>query len=165
MASLKYGCITPNVKAREYPVAASQQFKHEGGAFVHLDSSGHVTLTLTATATIFGYVASVPAGLGSGSTAGVWISSATAGADKLLVIPVSEGAEFIVPADDTVTASMAGNACDLVAVNDGTAQVADVGTSTTDVLLIQGPATKYGSMYAATDAIVKVNPAKVQADT
>ena len=164
MASLKYGCINPSPKGREYPVAATQKFKHEGGAFVYLDGSGHVTLVATATATIFGY-AIIPAGVGAAAAGSAfWQSSGTAGADKLFVI-TDDDAEFIIPADDTVTVAMAGNACDIVALTDGTAQVADVGTSTTDVLRIQGVATKYGSMYAATDAIVKMNPAKRQSDT
>lgn len=162
--SMKYGCITPNVKGREYPVAASQKFTHASGAFVHLDGSGHVTLSLTATATIFGY-AIAPQGVGAAAAGSAyWQSSATAGADKIFVITDLD-AEFVVPADDTVTVAMAGNACDIVGVNDGTPQTADVGTSSTDVLLIQGVATKMGSMYAATDAIVKRNHLKVQADT
>ena len=163
MASLKYGCITPNAKGRTYPVAASQKFKHEGGGFVHLDASGHVTLSLTATGTLFGFV-EAPAGKGAGSDAAVWQSSATAGADKVHVI-TDRDAEFVVPADASVAASDAGNACDLIGVNDGTAQQADIGTSTTDVLIIQKQATEIGAGFAATDVVVKINPAKIQSDT
>lgn len=163
MASLKYGCITPNPKGRTYPVAASQFFPHASGGFVYLDSSGHITMALTATTTLFGYC-EAPAGRGAGTSDSHWKSSATAAADKLFVI-TDESAEFVVPADDTVTAAMAGNACDLLGVNDGTVQQADVGTSTTDVLRVQGVATDFGSGFAATDAVVKINPAKRQSDT
>ncbi len=162
MASLKYGCITPNAKGRMYPVAASQYFYHEGGAFVYLDSSGHVTLALTATATLFGY-AIAPAGVGAGAAGSAyWLSSATAGADEIFVI-TDKDAEFFVPADDTATAAMAGNACDIVGVNDGSAQTVDVGTSSTDVLIFQKRGLDYGGVAAS--AIVKINPAKTQADT
>lgn len=167
MASIKYGCITPNIKGREYPVAASQYFVHDGVNAVYLDGSGHVTLALTATATLKG-VAIVPKGRGAGSSDSYWKSSATAGADKLFVITDLE-AEYLLPAggtaigDTTVTAAMAGNACDLVAVNDGTATFVDVDTSSTDVFLIQAPGINYGG--AATDVVVKINPAKTQADT
>lgn len=161
---LKYGCITPNASGRTYPVAASQYFHHNGGGFVHLDGSGHVTLSLTATGTIFGW-ADAPVGVGAGAAGSAyWLSSATAGADKLFVV-TDKNAEFIVPADATVTAAMAGNACDLLGVNDGTAQQADVGTSTTDILIIQGRAMDYASGMATTDALVKVNELKRQTDT
>jgi hypothetical protein len=72
-------------------------------------------------------------------------------------------AKFLAPADDTVTAAMAGNACDLIAVNDGTATQVDVGTSTTDVFIIDGIGTKAGG--TTTDVLFHINPAKYQADT
>lgn len=161
MASIKYGCITPNVVGREYPVAASQYFYHDGVNAVYLDSSGHVTLALTATATLKG-IAVVPKGRGAGSSDSYWLSNATAGVDKIFVI-TDPNAEYLLPADATVTAAMAGNACDLISVNDGTATQVDVGTSLTDVFLIQAQGINYGG--AATDVVVKINPAKVQADT
>lgn len=161
MASIKYGCITPNVVGREYPVAASQYFRHDGVNAVYLDGSGHVTLALTATATLKG-IAVVPKGRGAGSSDSYWLSNATAAVDKVFVI-TDLGAEYLLPADDTVTAAMAGNACDLISVNDGTATTVDVGTSSTDVFLIQAQGINYGG--AATDVVVKINPAKVQADT
>jgi len=161
MASIKYGCITPNVTGREYPVAAAQYFRHDGVNAVYLDGSGHVTLGLSATATLKG-IAIVPKGRGAGTSDNYWKSSATAAADSVFVITDLE-AEYLLPADDTATAAMAGNACDLISVNDGTATTVDVGTSTTDVFLIQAAGTKYGG--TTTDVVVKINPAKVQADT
>ena len=163
MASLKYGCITPNAKGRTYPVAASQYFPHASGGFVYLDGSGHVTMALTATTTLFGYVEG-PAGRGAGSSDSYWLSSATAGADKVFVI-TDANAEYLVPATTTVTAAMAGNAGDLIGVNDGTVQQADVDTADTNVIIIQKQATEVVAGCAATDVIVKINPAKVQQDT
>ncbi|MBK6914462.1 MAG: hypothetical protein IPH11_12755 [Ignavibacteriales bacterium] len=59
MSSLKYGCLDPCPKTKEYPVAASQYFQHNGFTPVYLDSSGHLTGALTATTTLWG-VAIIP---------------------------------------------------------------------------------------------------------
>ncbi|MFA5772865.1 MAG: hypothetical protein WC974_09070 [Thermoplasmata archaeon] len=171
MASLKYRCLKLNPITEEVAVAASQYFRHNGINLVYLDGSGHATLALTATATLYGY-AIVPKGRGAGSDDNYWKSSATAGKDKIQVVTVSANADakFLLPAggtaigDTTVTESMKGNACDIVAVNDGTATFVDVDTSSTDVLLIVGVGTEVDG-GAATDVIVKFNIAKVQADT
>jgi len=161
MAHLIYGCKTPKANGKEYPVAASQYFRHDGVNAVYLDGSGHVLLGLTATTTLKG-VAIVPKGRGVGASDAYWLSSATAGKDKIFVI-TDPGAQFLAPADDTVTAAMAGNACDLIAVNDGTATTVDVGTSSTDVFIIDGLGTDAGG--SATDVLIRINPGKYQADT
>lgn len=169
MASVKYGCLNPCPKTKEYPVAASQYFYHNGVNAVYLDGSGNVTLALTATATLLG-IAIVPKGRGAGSSDDYFLSSATAGADKIPVIDVLDGYEFLMPAGDTaaadttVTVSYKGNAADLVAVNDGTATFVDVGTTSTDVFLITGIGTDVAG-GATTDVIIKCNPAKRQSDT
>ncbi len=166
MASLKYGCLHPAPKTKMLPVAASQFFYHQGVNAVYLDGSGNVTLALTATATIYG-IAIVPKGAGAGTDLAVWKSSATAGFDKIPVIRWEDALQydFLFPADDTVTEAMKGNACDLIAVNDGTATLVDVGTSSTDIFLIQDLGTNVKADAVATDVVVKINPAKVQADT
>ena len=161
MASYSAYCLTGKMTAREYPVAASQYFYQNGTNLVYLDGSGHVTLALTATATLLGW-AVVPKGRGAGSSDNYWLSSSTAGEDKILVV-TDPDARFILPADDTVTEAMKGNACDIIAVNDGTATQVDVGTSSTDVLVIVDLGTKYNG--SATDVVVKINPLKYQADT
>lgn len=163
MASLKYGHISGQIEVKTLPVAASQYFYHEGVNAVYLDSSGHVTLALTATATIYGF-AIPPKGRGAGASDAYWKSSATAGADKIgVIVSPSANAKFLFPADDTVTQAMVGNACDLIAVNDGTATQVDVGTSSTDVFVIDDLGTKYGG--SATDVVIRLNNAKLQADT
>ena len=58
---------------------------------------------------------------------------------------------------------MRGNACDLIAVNDGTATTVDVGTSSTDVFIIDDIGTVAGG--AVTDVVFHINPLKYQADT
>jgi hypothetical protein len=164
MASMKYGPLHTGYKTIELPVADSQHFYHNGVNAVFLDANGHVELAVTATGTLFG-IALPPAGRGESPSDDYWESSATAGVDKIAVIPVSENARFLLPADATVTAAMRGNACDLIAVNDGTATTVDVGTSSTDVFLIEGLGTDYKADAAATDVVVRINPAKVQADS
>lgn len=166
MASLKYRCLQLSPKVVTKPVAASQYFYHNGINLVYLDGSGNATLALTATATLYGF-AIVPKGTGAGAAGSAyWLSSSSAGADEIQIIPISgnENATFLFPADDTVTAAMKGNACDIIAVNDGTATQVDVGTSSTDVLIIEDLGTSVAG-GAATDVVVKFNAAKVQADT
>lgn len=158
----KYGCITGIPRSKMYPVAASQFINRTTGAFIYMDGSGHVTTAITATQKLFGYVG-CPAGRGAGTSDDYWKSSATAGADELPVIRLSRELEFLMPADDTPTIAQVGDACDLVSVNDGTAQQIDVGTSTNDVFLIQDIGTKAGG--STTDVIVKMNPAEIQIDT
>lgn len=164
MASVKYGCLHPAPKTVELPVAASQYFYHNGVNAVYLDGSGLVTLALTATGSLYGW-AVVPKGRGAGTSDNYWLSSATAGADKIQVVKADEGYEFLFPADDTVTAAMRGNACDLIAVNDGTATTVDVGTSSNDVFIIQDLGTNRVAKASATDVVVKFNPSEIQKDT
>ena len=164
MASLKYGCLHPAPKTTELPVAASQYFYHDGINLVDLDGNGNVTLLLTADTSVYGF-AIVPKGRGAGTSDNYWLSSATAAADKIQVIKADEGYEFLLPADDTVTAAMRGNACDIVATNDGTATTVDVGTSSTDVLIIQDLGTNRVASASATDVVVKFNPNEIQRDT
>ena len=162
--SLKYGCITPNVKGRTYPVAASQYFAHEGANFVYLDSSGHVTLALTATATLFGWV-DAPIGVGAGAAGSVyWKSSATAGADKIFVV-TDKNAEFLVPGNITATAAMLGGAWDLLSINDGTVGTVDLDTSTTDVLIATELGVNVAKDAVAAAVVVTINEAKRQSDT
>lgn len=165
MASLKYRCLEIAPVTEMLPVAASQYFYHNGVNAVYLDGSGHVTLALTATATLYG-IAVPPKGRGAGASDNYWLSSSTAGKDEIPVIPFQSnpGAKFLCPADATVATSNIGNACDLIAVNDGTATQVDIGTSSTDVFIIHD----LGNTIAgggATDVIIKANPAKLQADT
>ena len=128
--------------AKPYPVAASQYFNFSGGALVYLDTNGRVTLALTATATLFGY-AQLPKSAQYGSTSTTyWLSSSTAGLDKILVYPfiANPGLVFKMP---TILASTSTGLCvrarcgetaDIVGVNDGTRQYALPGTQSTDIL-------------------------------
>jgi hypothetical protein len=165
MASLKYRCLMEpdDLNIVTLPVAASQYFNNTGASWVYLDSSGNVTLALSATATLYGW-AIVPTGQGAGTSNSYWKSSATAGADTIQVIPVNTALRFLVPnAGTAVAQSDLGNTCDMVAVNDGTVQSANVGTSSTKVFIVDGLGTDVAGGTTG-DVIVKVNPAKIQAD-
>ena len=161
MASIKYGCLDPSPKTQEYPVAATQYFYHEGVNAVMLDTNGRLRLMLTADETIFG-IAIAPKGRGAGSSDLYWLSSATAGVDKIPVILAKDRYSFLLPADDTVTAAMKGNACDVIAVNDGTATTVDVGTGSQDVFIIQDLGTNVSESASATDVVVKMNLVNIQ---
>ena len=169
MASIKYGPLSPNPKTTMYPVAASQYFYHEGISFVYLDTSGHLTKALTATATLFGW-AIVPKGRGAGSSDLYWLSSATAGADKMPVVLAKDLYEILVPGIITVTAAMTGGCWDILCVNDGsqtlaTGEAADFDTSSTDVLILNDLGVNRNAKAAITDGVVIINPAKLQVDT
>lgn len=163
MASLKYGCIHPCPKTKEYPVAASQYFYHEGVPVVLLDGNGNLILATTTAATTKG-IAIIPKGRGAGSSDDYWLSSATSGVDKIPVIETDDGYSFVFPSSETVTDAMKGNACDHLAVNDGTATKIYPSAGSTDLFIIQDLATNVVAGTAATDIIVKLNPAKRQAD-
>jgi len=158
MASLLYGVKTLETPVIKLPVAADQTFYHQGHAFVLVDGNGHVAIATDADATIFGY-AIIPSGMGAGTVADTWVSSATSAADFLAVVPAGSGAQFLVPSTDTVAATQIGNACDISA--DGI--TIDSGVSTTNVLVIDDVGTKWGGPAAS--ALVRINPIKGQADT
>lgn len=161
-----YGCTDPNPKTVEYPVNASDVYAHAGANFVILGSDGYVTPALTGSTTIFGY-AIIPKGTGAGTASADWKANATDAVDKVPVILASDGYSFLVPADDTATVGQSGDACDLLnaSATDTTASLVDIGTSSTDVFIIQELATNRHEGAAGTDIVVKVNPAKLQADT
>lgn len=156
MASLKYRCLTPNVEVKEYPVAASQIFYHNGAQFAYLDSSGYITVGVTATTTVIGWV-EVPKGRGAGTSDTYWKSSATAGADKVRVI-VDPEAEFLVPLDDSMDITDIGKGCDIVLTTaDGSGpQLIDLDTGSNDIVKITALGTTCQEGLA-TDAVVKIN--------
>lgn len=160
----KLGAITGVHRSREYPVAASQKFNRTGGAFVTLDSSGNIRLALTADTVIFGW-AVVPQGVGSGLGTDplVWQSSATAGADRLPVITKLSN-EYLMPSSAAVTEAMKDLAYDLIAVNDGTQQVLNVGASATSLLIVTATGTAAGA-NSTSYGVVRINPVKQIAHT
>jgi hypothetical protein len=156
--------------AKMYPVAASQLIQFIGGSLVYADSSGHMTLALTATTTLFGWaVAPTSAQYGStDSTNGYWTSSSTAGLSKILVYPfiANPGLVFkmhtILASTSTglCVAARVGETADIVGVNDGTRQYAVPGTQSTDVLAFLALC-EDGDTDAA---YFTVNPGKMQLD-
>lgn len=161
MPSIKYGCITPAVESVEMPVAASQKFKHDSANFVVLDNDGNVRLALTADGTLYGY-AIIPKGRGAGSDEGIWESSSTAGKDKILIVKDPD-ARYLVPASGAVTQANAGNAYDLIGVNNGTAQVINLAAGNNDVVVIEKPGTSI-ARGGVNDAVVRINYSKFQGD-
>ena len=161
MASPKYGCLDPRARSKEYPVEASQYFYHNGVNAVVINPDGYAQLALTADQKISG-IAVVPGGMGAGTNPLYWLSSATAGEDKIPVILAVERCSFLLPSDDTVTEAMKGSSCDLLSVNDGTATEVDVGTSTNDLFTIQDLGVNVHGAASATDVVVKININEIQ---
>lgn len=165
MASLKYGCLDPCPKTKEYPVAASQYFQHNGFTPVYLDTSGHLTGALTATATLLG-VAIIPKGRGNATNTSdlYWLSSATAGADKLPVVLGSDSYQFLAPGIITCTAAMLGGKWDIIGVNSASTHYVDLDTSSTGVVVAVDLGTNVKADAVTTDVVVKLNTATLQAD-
>lgn len=145
------------------PFAASQVFHRLGAAFVVLGASdGRVAAAAAADTYLFGWW-EVP-GFSPGAPEVVgdkFTSSATAGTKYDNVLAGNPLMTYKVPTDATLTAAMFGDACDLVVTSDK--QMADVGTSVTDVLRIVGEL-KYVE-EGLSEALVQINPAKLQALT
>ncbi len=168
-----YGVLqVPGLFAAMYPVAASQYFNFSGGGLVYLDSSGHVTLALSATATLWGY-AEIPKSAVYGSNQTYWLSSSTAGLSKILVYPfiANPGLVFKMPTILAATstglciAARVGETADIVAVNDGTRQYALPGTQSTDILTMVALCEYVGPQDTDTDAAYFcVNSGKLQID-
>jgi hypothetical protein len=169
-----YGVMQrPGLFAAMYPVAALQYFNFSGGGLVYMDSSGHITLGLTATDKLWGY-AEIPKGASYESNQTYWLSSSTAGLSKILVYPfcANPGLLFKMPtilastSTGLCVAARVGELCDIVAVNDGTRQYAVPGTSSTDVLQFVALCEYVGPGDSDTDAaFFTFNDAETQKDT
>ena len=108
MAEIRYGHRNGPGKGREYPVAASQYFGRRGGKFCYL-SAGNLTVAASGTDAITGWAETPKDTTGKNC----WVSSATAGKDKVFVISGLEDV-FEMPCNETI-ASLAvtfiGRAC------------------------------------------------------
>ena len=166
MAHPRYGCLHPNPKTTEFPCNASEVWHHAGANVCFIGSDGFITQAITTTQKVFGY-ANVPKGMGAGSATASWKASATDGEDKIAVIKASDGYDFLLPANNTITALMAGNAADILntSATDTTASLVDTATTTNDIFIIQGRGVDFVAGAAITDVVVKFNPSERQADT
>ena len=147
------------------PVAASLKVYPAGGFWVYLDANGRVSLCLNATANVFGW-AEFPTSLPAGSTAasnGYWTSSSTAGADKVFV-HTNPNTVFAMPCTSGTVWAQArlGELLDItgVATADGSAQEANPGTNSTDILVAAG-----GDDNDTSVIYVRMNEDKIQKDT
>ncbi len=162
MAHMNYGCMHPNPKTTEYPVAANQYFPHVGPSLVDVNGTGFLTLAETADSAIFG-VAIVPTGRGNPTnTSDLYWMSGPEGQDRIPVIKVDSGYSFLLLADDTPAVSQAGDNCDLTATNSASVDYVNIGTSSTAVFIIQGRGVDFDNRAGANDVVVKLNPAKRQ---
>jgi hypothetical protein len=134
MAVLRYGQVKGEEIVVEKGITASDTYDLKGGGFVKLDTStGYVTRCGAADTEIYGW-AKPPFGNANRVSGTVYTASSTAGLDKAAVYLAHSGAIFRIPADATPAATDVGKACDIVVSS--SLQQADIGTSTTDVLMI-----------------------------
>ena len=165
MAHPRYGCLEPKPVTVEYPCNADEVWHHAGANVCLLDGSGYITQALSATDKVFGY-AVIPGGMGAGTAPASW-KAGSDGVDKIPVILATAGYEFLLPSDATPTIAQVGDECDLLnaSATDTTASLIDIGSSSTESFIIQGRGVDYHAGCAATDVVVKFNPAELQADT
>ena len=104
--------------------------------------------------------------MGAGSATASW-KAGSDGVDKIAVFKASDGYEYLLPADNTITVAMAGNAADITnsSATDATASVVTTATTDDDIFIIQGRGVDRVAGAAATDVVVKFNPSERQADT
>ncbi len=163
---LKYGPedLMAGVRPRKLPFAASQKFHELGGALLFSDA-GDLKLSLTATAHVFGWAvlgfgANVDGISTDAAGSRYWTSSSTA-STKYMAKPLTPSECIWMPGDASfVSGTHRGLDCDLIGVNDGTKQQADIGTSSTNILRIIGAGSDDGG--SATDILVMINPIKLQ---
>ncbi len=167
VVALKYGRVTNLGRPMRLPFAASQPFHARGAAFVTVDSSGYVTAGVAADTALFGWWECPgwsPGATEVSSTTGgyVFTTSSVAGTDYAGVVPAVPGEQYRCPTDAALAETYFGAAADIV-VQTGNIMQVDVGTTTTDILLVLGK----GEFIDAglSEAIVTINPAKIQALT
>ena len=168
MGQKTYGLVRGNANIGSYfPVAADQYFHHGYGGFVELNSSGHITIADSASEVLLGWAMFPESGTGAAaSTVDYWLSSATAGADKLFVI-TDLNAWFSMPiwtggAIDEMTQAQVGGAVNISYTNGSTAgQFADLNdTGSDDIILIRDWNSEDTSIV-----IVQMNPKEIQVST
>lgn len=167
MSEVRYGPVIGNYNTIMFPVTDSQKFHPNGGAFVFLDSSGFVSIALTATQSLFGW-AMVPRSLaGAHATLGYWTSGAVAVAGTsyvpVIVAAMNLGVTFRVPCGTGLAvATECGEAGDIILTsNNGTVQSVGTATSTHDVVLMVG----LPEDGDTNSLLVTFNPNEIQRDT
>jgi hypothetical protein len=143
MSEVRYGPVIKDYHARTFRVADAQKFHPNGAAFVYLDANGYVTLALTADVIIFGW-AMIPRSLGRDDLAAGYWTSKTAASTGISYVPVivareNPGVTYRVPcAAGLAVLARCGELHDLISVNDGTKQYADLAAHATNVLAVVG---------------------------
>ncbi len=125
---IKYGQVMGPCVNLEFPVAASEIFKHLGGAFVKIDANNRVAIAGATDTAIIGW-----------ANTGDFTASSTAGQTKVPV-NISLDAVYRMRLDaaqtETQLKGLIGETCDMIVTSN--IQYADVDASAQDVLLIVG---------------------------
>lgn len=142
---VKYGQVAgPSVNI-EFPVAASEVFKHLGGAFVKIDSNNRVAVAGATDTAIIGW-----------AFTGDFTASATAGQTKIAV-NTSLDAIYRMRLDAAQTEAqlrgLIGETCDIIVTSN--IQYADVDASAVDILFIVGYE-YFGSAIGEQTVLVKL---------
>jgi hypothetical protein len=126
----KYGLISGPRYGSNQELKASEVFSRVGGAFVQMEAAtGTVDVAAAADTVIFGW-----AEVGFGNENSVSGNDYTVASGDTAYVITAKDAVFRIPADATPAKTDIGKACDIVL--SGNIQQADIGTSSTDVLVI-----------------------------
>lgn len=154
MGIVKGGYVKGPIVSQEFPVAASVEFKHLSGAFVQLNSSGHVLMAVAGVTDIIGW-----------AFTGEFTASTTAGQTKVAV-NMSLDAVYEMPIDTARTEAqliaLGGLFCDIIVTSDY--QYADYDAQENNILQIVGY-NYYGSALGQQTLLVKLVPGNLTTQT
>lgn len=136
MAEVRYGHVEGPGKGREYELAASQYFHRLGGKFVYGSANGRVTMCASTNTKVRGWAVAGKHTSGYDS----WMSSSTAGNDKVFVIYGVDDV-FEMPYHGTAT---------VLLIHKGLGILNATGTSTGETTI--GYTTKQYAFYGAATA-------------
>lgn len=142
---VKYGHVRGPEVNMEYPVAASEVFKHLGGAFVAWDSNNRIAVAGASSTAIIGW-----------AYGGDFTASSTAGNTRLVVNTSLDSIYRMPLAAATTEATLqgvVGESCDIIVTS--SVQYADITASAIDSLYIVGYE-YFGSALGEQTVLVKL---------
>lgn len=140
MPNLKYGPIAKKSRVEDGSFKASQIIHERGAAFCLVDGSGDMEIAAAASTELFGYALvgfsnNDPHVTGNPGSK-LFTTTSTAGAIKYSYMVGDPSTIYFVPSDAAYAATDKGIDCDIVVTSNK--QMADIGTSSTNVLRVVG---------------------------
>ena len=151
---IKFGCIGGHQLLVDYPVQASQVFKHTGGGFVSMDSSERIGVAVSSDTQILGWCET--GDYTTPSTAAIIQLPVDIGFGALYLLPLATS-DAAAARTEAQLKDLIGKTCDLDVISN--IQYADYGASSTDVIKIVDYR-YWGSAAGEQAVVVMMNPTK-----